>query len=140
MLLTMRIVYLIFRFIVILDYYIEKTTKTFILKSKYKVSGKCQKCGVCCKLIGAKISDFITHRKWLIFLIVKYYEKINDFSFHSFLEQENMLLFTCNNFNEKGSKCLSYKIRPAICRGYPLVRYFQKPVLLQECHFKAELR
>lgn len=136
----MKSIYMIVRYLIILDYYFEKALTRYIFKTRYKRVGSCKKCGQCCEVVGVKVNDYIVRYSILAKLIIVFYEKVNNFSFEEYHQKENYLLFSCNNFNKEERKCNIYSRRPGLCRNYPYVRYFDEPVFMTDCNYSAELR
>ena len=103
------------------------------------IEGACSQCGKCCEVIGVSVPDYLVKIRWLLIIVITFYEKVNNFKYQEYSLDHHALLFSCNNYDYENKACLSYKKRPAICRSYPSVRYFNKPVLLPMCSFKVEL-
>lgn len=101
----------------------------------HRLSGECLQCGDCCEQIGVGYSYHweITH--WIPRLIIRWFELIYPFHFIGFLEKENVMVFTCTEFDGETRKCRSHKWRPAICRNYPLVKYFKRPDIFMHCGY-----
>jgi Fe-S-cluster containining protein len=132
--------FFIIRWLIIVDYFVERFFKKYIFKPMYKVTGSCRQCGTCCQLIGIETPDYLLKRKWLMRLIIAFYKKINDFVYQGFAREERMMLFTCNKFDKEKHNCSIHPWRPALCRNYPLLRYFNKPVVFNTCGYKVEKR
>ena len=95
-------------------------------------------CGKCCEQIGVFVPRFSNNR-FVLLIIAVFIEKVNEFKYSQYLPEEKVLIFTCNNFDDVNKKCLNYRFRPAICRNYPMLRYFDKPVLFEECGYRPKL-
>lgn len=126
-----------FRVLAIIDYYLEKVVGVFF-KKKWKIAGSCKKDGRCCRDIGIIAEKWIINNKYLLKLVTWWYTKVHPFYFKYYVENEDALIFGCTKLNDNGS-CSIYKKRPPICRKYPVVNYFKKPVLFEGCGFKAEM-
>ena len=135
----LKVAFNIIRALNLLDSYLERKIKQFILKPHYVISGGCLQCASCCELIGCEVSKHLTNT-FILKVIIVFIQHLNDFRFSHFIKEKNMLLFTCNNFDSQNRKCLCYKTRPAICRNYPFSRYFAKPVLMPGCGYHVRAR
>jgi len=133
-------VFYLVRWLVILDYYTESFIRKFLFKTSYKIEGECSQCGKCCEVIGVVIPTYITNYKWILAIVITFYEKVNAFKFIEYSQGHKALLFSCNNFDKEKMVCTSYSRRPAICRSYPSARYFEKPVLLTDCTYKVSTK
>lgn len=78
--------------------------------------------------------------RWLRRWVIRFYEAVNDFEFLEYISEEEVLLFTCQHFDAQARRCKAYRNRPALCRSYPAVAYFDPPVLLPACGYRGELR
>jgi uncharacterized protein len=107
--------------------------------TKWVLEGDCNKCGKCCLDIHLKIEPKLLNNaftrelvvRWISWLFVFYLKRID--------YDRNYLVFGCNNLNSNGT-CNDYNWRPNVCRNYPLVDYFEEPVLFKECGYKAKLK
>jgi Fe-S-cluster containining protein len=129
-----KILFLLLRVIVIVDYYLEDITKK-IIRPKYKKTGKCIQCTQCCNLIALLLHKSFKKRPFLLKIIIIFYERINDFKYISFSEEDNVLFFTCNKFDKEKKKCMARRLRPAICRHYPYIKFFEKPDQYSGCGY-----
>ncbi|HAR63455.1 MAG: hypothetical protein DKM50_12230 [Candidatus Margulisiibacteriota bacterium] len=136
----MKLLILVIRWIVVIDYFIDKVFTKRIIKPRYQVSGNCLRCGSCCQHIGLAINGTLANNPFLLKFIIFYYQRVNSFKYDRYLEEQNVLLFTCLEFDSTKRICKSHYLRPAICRNYPLVRYVAKPELLPGCGFTIKLR
>lgn len=97
--------------------HIRKFINKNVLRKKYIRSGKCNRCGACCKRI------YVRHQKDTVksekeFEVLRYLHP-----FYSYLTVEGKdelgLIFSCSNFDEETHSCRIHKNRPGICRRYP---------------------
>lgn len=128
---------LLIRWIIILDYYLETFIKSLLFKKRYCLTGRCNKCGKCCETIGILISPLLLKYPFLIKIIIKFYELTNTFKYLGFSTEENALLFSCLSYDYSTQQCKIYKHRPAVCREYPRINFFNKPILIKNCGYKA---
>ena len=113
--------------------------KKYIFRTKFVLKGKCNMCGNCCKRILLKITPEQINSKLFMKIAIKWIEWIFDFIFLDIDYEDNYLAFTCKHIKPDG-KCGNYLFRPNVCRNYPIVDYFKKPVLLPDCGYKAKSR
>ncbi|MFA5879354.1 MAG: YkgJ family cysteine cluster protein [Candidatus Margulisiibacteriota bacterium] len=109
-----------------------------IFKTRYKLIGECNQCGVCCTKIAIYLSNSFWQYPMLKKFAINWYSFTYNFTFVWEEEDLRIIVFKCNYLNN--SKCGVYKKRPYICRNYPLVRYFEEPIFLPECGFKTVCR
>ena len=89
-----------------LSYFVPK-------KQKYKIEGKCNKCGKCCKEIRSLGMRNEKDLK-IMQLIFPWYK-----NFYIIKNDENGdIVLGCKKLNING-ECGIYKFRPFICRNYP---------------------
>ncbi len=93
-------------------------------------------CGMCCELIGVAVPDWLVKKKKFVSIIISFYEKVNEFKYQGY--QSKALLFECTNYDSQKHCCKVYKSRPALCRAYPKIRFFEEPILLSGCSFRKE--
>ena len=112
-----------------------------IFPTQWVLRGGCQKSGLCCKLISMDLHG-IARLPFLYKVISKsaiwWNEKINGFTYTG-QENRKVLAFTCNRLG-KDNTCMDYKNRPRICREFPQVKYFGKPLLYKGCGFRVQLK
>ncbi len=88
-----------------------------IFTSKYKIEGKCNQCGECCKNIVFMIDDKYVCSE-------EQFEKMKNFDkkYHHFeinkKNEKGVLLFRCKSLDEN-NKCRDYFWRSIYCRAYP---------------------
>jgi len=128
----MRIIKTILRVIIgtiyfvigMLFYYMEIASNWVVgyyRKTEYVRKGKCNKCGVCCDLLGIQYPNFFNYFPWLIRLVTKWHEFRCCFTFLN--KDQNYLLYKCNLKRPDGT-CGIYHFRPRICRDYPKRKLF----------------
>ena len=80
---------------------------------EYKITGKCLKCGKCCRYMYSFDTYTTTDFKIMQFLFPQYrrfYIRGKD--------EEGNLIFSCKYVTEEGL-CSVYDKRPLMCRNYP---------------------
>mgnify|MGYP003298459658 CR=1 FL=1 len=100
-------------------------------KMEYKISGKCLKCGKCCRYMYSFDTYTTTDFKIMQFLFPSYrrfYIKGKD-EFGNFI-------FACKMVTPEGL-CSDYEHRPRVCRKYPAKRIFYDGKLHDGCGYKV---
>lgn len=107
-------------------------------RTKYEIIGKCNKCGNCCRKIYLKATN--NQIKSDLFRKVYTYivEYLYGFELIEIDEADNYFVFRCKHLKSDNT-CANYKWRPPVCRNYPLVDYFKRPVFLEGCGFKIKI-
>ena len=106
-------------------------------KKQYQIQGACKKRGVCCKNIAIYLSNGFWEYPLLKAIAKGWYLFVYNFSFKGQEPDHKIILFKCNYLTKEGT-CGIYKRRPFICRNFPEVRFFQKPILLPGCGYKVK--
>lgn len=109
-----------------------------ILKPPFRQEGQCKKRGNCCYYI------LIPESKGLLKWINLFWNtEINGFYFRDYAvyEYEGMRMFVmgCRYLKKDGS-CKHYRLRPAVCRKWPMIEQFGYPRILKGCGYRAALR
>lgn len=122
---------------VLLDLQAQKIARWFIKPPLVK-AGQCKKRGNCCYYVRMQ------HSKLLNPLQIFWATQINGFYFRSKKTQigengKRYYVMGCRHLKKDGS-CGNYKLRPQICRNWPLIEYFGHPRLLKGCGFHAKPR
>jgi Fe-S-cluster containining protein len=82
-------------------------------KVRYKIEGKCLKCGRCCRYMYSR--DTYTEREFKIMQLI--YPAYRRFKIIS-MDEENNLIFSCRLIDKNGL-CRDYEHRLKMCREYP---------------------
>jgi len=117
------------------NFLVQKLKNVF--PHQYKIQGKCRQCGECCKGIYLKMSSNQMRSSFFRNICIRWISWLFDFILLKVDFENQYLVFTCKHKGEDG-KCLNYAWRPPVCRNYPLVDYFKKPVFLPGCGFSAK--
>ncbi|MBU0574148.1 MAG: hypothetical protein ABIJ26_05315 [Candidatus Margulisiibacteriota bacterium] len=102
---------------------------------KYKITGRCKRCGNCCREIHLKMTPRQIRSEFFRNLCIKWLVWLYDFILLEVNTEYYYLSFTCKHIGEDG-KCQNYTWRYNICRNYPLLDYFEEPKFLPGCGFK----
>jgi|GEM_PF-469976 len=117
---------------VLLDQGAKKIARVFI-RPPFKKTGECKKRGNCCYYITMRkrrgIADKL-QRFWMMQVHSFFLREKETFS-----EGGNeYYLLGCSNLQKDG-KCSQYKLRPSICREWPIIEIFGYPKLLKGCGY-----
>lgn len=124
--------------IMLLDNLIMQGLKKFF-PTRHKIAGTCRQCGVCCQEIHLKMTPRQIYSKFFRDLCIRWLSFLYDFYLLRIDYPRNYLVFSCKHKGKDG-KCQNYFWRPAICRNYPLLDYFEKPVFLKGCGYEVAKR
>ena len=122
---------------VVLDFLIQRFFR-FLVRSPYRLKGKCKCCGVCCRYILLEWSNYLDKFPLLGKLYIWWLTEIDGFYLLNFdfeNEEGKFRLMSCRYLSDKGV-CKHYYTRSAICRQYPWIGYFRKPWFLPKCGYK----
>lgn len=90
-----------------------------LFTSKYKIKGKCNRCGECCKNIVFMIEDKYVKEIKQFEDLKKFDKKYNCFEIAG-KNEKGILLFRCKSLDEN-NRCKDYFFRSLYCRMYPMV-------------------
>lgn len=124
--------------VVLADNYVTNLAGS-IFRKQWRLDGKCKKCGRCCREIHLKIEPRLLGNQFTKELVVRWISWLFCFYLIKIDYERNYLVFGCRNLKPDGT-CNDYRWRANVCRNYPLVDYFEKPVLFEGCGYKAALR
>lgn len=105
---------------------------------RYKLVGSCQRRGACCTQIIADPPQRLLRRPGLLRLFVGMHKFLHNFNLVG-RGPEGQLVFSCGFVGTDG-RCGIYRLRPRLCRTYPLLPYFAPPKLLPGCGYRVVLR
>lgn len=119
---------------VLLDLYMQKIA-AWIVRPPFRMEGSCHKRGNCCHYIlipepkGAlgKLNIFVNTQ------INGFYPRYNEP--HEY-EGNPIIVMGCRYLKKDGG-CAHYKLRPAVCRKWPVIAHFGPPRILKGCGFRA---
>jgi Fe-S-cluster containining protein len=128
----------LFIILVLGDNFITRLIKN-IFPTRWVITGKCKRCGNCCRAIYLTMTPAQTRSRLFTTLSVRWISWLFDFILLKIDRENNSLVFTCRHLTPAGS-CANYRWRPNVCRNYPLLDYFEQPKFLPGCGFTAKLR
>ena len=119
---------------VLLDLYAQKLA-TLIIRPPHRKEGHCLKRGNCCRYI---LIPEVTGVLGKLYLFVN--TQINGFyprysEPHEY-EGKRIMVMGCRYLKKDGS-CAHHRLRPEVCRKWPMIEYFGHPRILKGCGFKA---
>ncbi len=101
-------------------------------KQKYKITGKCNQCGKCCKEIrslGMKNENDLKFMQY-IFPWYRYF-------YISRIEDNGEIVLSCKKLTKEG-KCSIYMFRPLLCRNYPKKQICFDKQMIEGCSYKIQ--
>lgn len=119
---------------VLLDLSMQRLAKK-IIRPPFKQVGQCLKRGACCEYV------MIEHRKGIFGKIFYYWHtEINGFykkkhDIHDY-DGKHVYVMGCRYLKKDGS-CGNYRLRPTVCRKWPVIEHFGNPRILKGCGFRA---
>lgn len=115
----------------------EKVARTLI-KPPFQKVGRCKRRGNCCHYIL-----FPETRGLLKILFLFWNTEVHGFYQRSECDYEHegkkVLVMGCRHLRKDGS-CGSYRLRPRVCRTWPIIELFGFPKVLKGCGYQAKLR
>ncbi|MFH1654698.1 MAG: YkgJ family cysteine cluster protein [Pseudomonadota bacterium] len=106
--------------------------------TEYVRSGKCLRCGRCCRLLALQVPDYVERHRFLLKAAKWWHDKVLNFEIQG--EWKGWLAYRCRNFNEEKKGCGIYHFRHKLCRFYPRPDQFGHPNVHKECGYKFKLR
>ena len=129
-----RVVFLPF---VVIDLWAQRMAR-LIIRPPFKQEGKCHQRGNCCYYILIPATKGLFGKLYYLWntQILGFYQR-SDQVYES--DGKKVLVMGCRYLSKEG-KCTQYRLRPTVCRKWPLIEYFGYPRLIKGCGFKAVLR
>jgi hypothetical protein len=128
----LRTIYFFLRPVVLVSFILSKIERLATPPS-WPITGRCLKCGQCCKLLAMHVPPFVTNREYLRNMVQWYYEE-NFGMIYETITDEIWMVFSCPNL--KDNLCSIYSRRPRICRQYPSEDSIIKPDIGSSCGFR----
>lgn len=121
--------------IVLLDYCAQKIAR-LIIRPPFKRVGSCKRRGNCCHYVMMRRS------RGILGVIERFWAtQINGFYFRHQepldYEGRKVNLMGCRYLQKDGS-CGNYRLRPMVCRNWPVIAHFGWPHILKGCGYRAE--
>lgn len=120
---------------VLIDCFAQKIAR-FIIRPPFKKVGRCKRRGHCCHYIVFKDT------KGVIGYIQRFWAtQINGFYFRHkepvTYEGKKVIVMGCRYLHQNGS-CRNYRLRPTVCRKWPVIEYFGWPRILKGCGYQIK--
>ena len=119
---------------VLIDDCMQKLARKLI-RPPFKRLGKCKRRGNCCYYILIPHSKTVSGR-----LFFWWYTQVHGFYMRHkkphFYEGKKVLVMGCRYLKKDGS-CGQYRLRPQVCRQWPVVEHFGYPRILKGCGYTS---
>ncbi|MCY3975347.1 MAG: hypothetical protein OXF02_07395 [Simkaniaceae bacterium] len=106
-----------------------------IIRPPFKRVGKCKRRGNCCYYVLIRASKSPWGRLFLL-----WYTQIHGFYMRTSkpysYEGKEMYVMGCR-YLQKGGECGQYRLRPQVCRQWPVIEHFGYPKILKGCGFRS---
>jgi hypothetical protein len=117
----------------LLDLWAQKVA-LWVIKPPFRQVGSCLKRGNCCHYILLPEPEGILGKLNYVLNM-----QINGFyprypEAHEY-DGERVIVMGCR-YLQKDGKCKHYRLRPAVCRKWPVIEHFGRPRVLKGCGFK----
>lgn len=106
-----------------------------LIRPPFKQAGKCLKRGNCCHYILVPEPKGIWGKIYYLWntQVLGFYARSKE-TYEN--EGKKVRVMGCRYLKSDGS-CQHYRLRPTVCRKWPLIEYFGYPRMLKGCGFKA---
>ncbi|MEM8727683.1 MAG: YkgJ family cysteine cluster protein [Chlamydiota bacterium] len=117
---------------VLIDYSMQKVAKK-IIRPPFKRKGRCKRRGNCCHYVLVAHSDSFIGRLFYFWYteILGFYKRLPEPRIY---EGKKMHVMGCRHLRKNGS-CGDYRLRPLICRQWPVIEHFGYPKILRGCGY-----
>lgn len=105
---------------------------------RYAIVGACQRRGACCTQIVADPPRVVKQTPVLFHAFAGFHKLLHNFSLVG-RGPDGQLVFRCGFLRADG-RCGIYRLRPRLCRTYPLLPFFDAPKILPGCGYRVVLR
>ena len=106
-----------------------------LIRPPYQQEGTCLKRGNCCRYILLPVPKGLLTRFFYF-----WNTQVNGFfprrSRPVVIKERRMAVMGCRHLKTCG-RCNTYRTRPMVCRQWPLIKHFGRPVILKGCGFRA---
>jgi len=119
---------------VLLDIAMQKFAR-ILIRPPFKIGGSCKKRGNCCHYILIRKPKGIwgwLFKIWNTEFNGFYLRSDEDFSY----EKHKVMVMGCRYLQKDGS-CKHHRLRPMVCRKWPVIEQFGVPRILKGCGFQA---
>jgi hypothetical protein len=120
--------------LILMDLYAQKVA-TWALRPPYRQVGACRKRGNCCHYILIPEAKGWMG-KFAFFVYTQIYGFYPRYPEPHLYEGKRIQVMGCR-YLKKGGSCSHYRLRPTVCRKWPLIAHFGRPRVLKGCGFQA---
>ncbi len=119
---------------VIFDLAIQKVVLK-VMRPPFRQEGRCHQRGNCCYYILLPEPKGIIGR-----ISIFWYTQVNGFFLRDpkpiDSDGEKLVVMGCR-YLQKNGRCAHYRLRPTVCRQWPMINYFGYPRILKGCGYRA---
>ncbi|MCB1081594.1 MAG: YkgJ family cysteine cluster protein [Chlamydiia bacterium] len=120
---------------VVIDDAMQKIAKK-IIRPPFKRVGKCKRRGNCCHYVLVAHSNKLIGKLFYFWYtqVLGFYKRLPNPQTY---EGKKMHVMGCRHLRKDGS-CGDYRLRPLICRQWPVIEHFGYPKVLKGCGFQSD--
>jgi len=120
---------------VLLDVAMQKFAR-ILIPPPYVQKGECKKRGNCCYYIMIRRPKGILG--WFFLFWNTEFQGFYPRSDEVYEYEGNRVMVMGCRYLQKDGSCNHYKLRPMVCRKWPVIQHFGRPRILKGCGFRAE--
>ncbi len=119
---------------VLIDLFMQKMARK-VIRPPFQREGGCKRRGNCCHYVMIRYSKNLIGRLFFFWYTQfhGFYPRIKKPQIY---EGKKMYVMGCRYLQKDGS-CGQYRLRPLICRQWPVIEHFGYPHILKGCGFRA---
>ena len=119
---------------ILIDELMQKLARK-IIRPPFKQVGKCKRRGNCCYYVLIRHSGTLWGRLFLLWhtQVQGFYMRYKQPHIY---EGHEMYIMGCRYLKKDGS-CGQYRLRPQVCRQWPVIEHFGQPKILKGCGFSS---
>lgn len=120
--------------LILIDQMAQKVAR-LLIRTPWKIEGKCLKRGNCCRYILVPEARGPLGRLYYFWntQILGFYRRMPEVYENE--KNQRVYVMGCRYLRKNGS-CSHYHLRPSVCRNWPLIEYFGQPQILKGCGFR----
>lgn len=120
---------------VLVDFAMQKLARK-IIRPPFKRVGKCKRRGNCCHYILIRHSTSLLG-KLFYFWYTQFHGFYPRYPKPQPYDGKRMHVMGCRYLKKDGS-CSQYRLRPLVCRQWPVIEHFGYPKILKGCGFRSD--
>lgn len=119
---------------VVIDYHMQRLARK-VIRPPFKQEGKCKRRGNCCHYVLIRHSTSLIGRLFYFWYtqFLGFYPRLKKPQEY---EGKRMYVMGCRYLKKDGS-CAQYRLRPLICRQWPMIEHFGYPRILKGCGYHS---